>query len=68
MKLAFWSLVCTSVISADVYTVFAKLGSKPSTGNIVPNRFIIELDSLSDIPSRRNVVSREVSASFPYIL
>ena len=65
MKTSVWALLLPAVLANVALaakfpaSVLKAGGSLP--GNIVPNQFIVEVDSASDIPSKRDgLQSREV--------
>ena len=60
MKASFGSLAWAFALFVPTLARLSPVGLK-STTNVVPNRFIIEVESLSDIPGKRDVVTREVS-------
>ena len=65
MKSLAWSLLLPYFLAGSVLATFpVPKGGSAIPGNVVPNKFIVEVNSLSDIPTKRDVVSREVSPAY----
>ena len=64
MKSSVWSLLLPVLLAssglAAKFPTSSLKGGAAAPGNVVPNTFIVEVESTSDIPTKRDLVSREV--------
>ena len=65
MRSLSWALLLPTLLAgsalASTFPVSSLKGGSSAPGAAVPNKFIVEVDSTSDIPTKRDVESREVS-------
>ena len=65
---AFLPALLVDSVSGAKFSLSSLRGAKTLPNNVVPNRFVIEVDSPTDISSKRDVSSREVSSPHTYVL
>lgn len=72
MKAFTWAVIFPALLTGSAlgakFPLSSLRGAKALPGNVVPNRFVVEVESPSDIPTKRDIFSREVSSLHSRIL